>query len=279
MADQPLFKIRAADGRPVFRAFDGFRQVFHEWKWRGRFRAVQRAFLKEIAKQVLAQVKTMIVGGGLYRQYRRSLKVGEVPGAQAVVIHSQQRRRRITQDHAEGTIIIVNPLPRQSPTQRKPFVDVLMNFGPWTIDTIPVTPLPREAKVIFRQVGKKEADLVRVKCKKEMPIVLQRLNEVGVKAKKPVSVAGVDDVAFLAMRMEFGIGGQRLQQHWRPALRLMKKKFLKQWQSKSPGQQKRWAEWLMDPKFKGWRGGGQRMPMVARKIAEQGAAFARKIRV
>jgi hypothetical protein len=62
-------------------------------------------------------------------------------------------------------------------------------------------------------------------------------------------VRAVPDVAFEALRLEFGLGGIKGRPHWRPVLR----KFAGIGILGFAETRKNWELTMMDPSFKGWK--------------------------
>jgi hypothetical protein len=137
-----------------------------------------------------------------------------------------------------------------------PAIEVLERYNPWTIDTLPFQPERSEAMIISRKVDRREADRVSKLRKRDTPQWRAELDRAGVRnikkdrqIKPPKSVKTIPDVAFEALRLEFGLGGVKGHAHWRPAiLRLVHGGVKHEVRHK-----KDYAKTLTSLKFRGWK--------------------------
>jgi hypothetical protein len=83
-----------------------------------------------------------------------------------------------------------------------------------------------DALVISRRVNKREVERIEKIRMKDRPKWRRELDRVGVREVKkdrrlkiPKKVRVLPDVAFEALRLEFGLGGVKSKPHWRPSIR------------------------------------------------------------
>lgn len=179
------------------------------------------------AQASLRQIKKKIPKGLEYRSYRKAFEVAKITGipdrqiGYAVRVNPKVQKIRASQ--SQTTILYVKP---QSNFIRIPAdVQVLIDYSPWPVDMLPFTPDRRFARVVSRKVRRDEIDAIREnrrEDKKEWRPILDRTGRR--EARKPLvrlpkSVKALPDVAFQALRLEYGLGGGRSQAHWRPGIK------------------------------------------------------------
>jgi hypothetical protein len=101
-------------------------------------------------------------------------------------------------------------------------VAILEKYNPWTYDTLPFTPDPKDG---FLSTKKSRPDQVRKTAALRMrqkPKWMKELQKVGVRKidkanaiKLPKSVSKLPDAALDALKLEFGLGGQKPKPSWR----------------------------------------------------------------
>lgn len=102
---------------------------------------------------------------------------------------------------------------------------VLATFSPWTMETLPFAPKRSEAVVVTRRVSKREVQRITEQRKEDEHEWREQLRKIGVNQQKSdlgssdLKAKQVQDVAFEALRLEFGYGGLKAVPHWRPAIR------------------------------------------------------------
>jgi hypothetical protein len=103
-------------------------------------------------------------------------------------------------------------------------VEVLMDYQPWTLDTLPITPDPKKAVTISRKASRKAVEAVNKARKAQKREWTDALLHVGVRPPpkkeeldKP-SIKGMPDFVYQALALEFGLGGVKSQAAWRPAM-------------------------------------------------------------
>jgi len=160
--------------------------------------------------------------------YRASLGVAQVTGGpkeiNAYALRSNMRHRRVRKVDAPKTVLYIRS--KRQLRRVKPEVRVLERFSPWTLQTLPFMPKRNDALVISRRVSKQEADKVAKLRTADRPQWRHELNRLGKREVKkdrrlkvPKKAHIVPDVAFEALRMEFGLGGVKPKPHWRPSIR------------------------------------------------------------
>lgn len=184
-----------------------------------RFQEMGRVLAYESARYVLEEVYRRLPPGA----YRESLELVEA-GQGVFAVHVRNKAKRVSQVDAGSTALYVRP---KSPRVLRlhPEIGVLAQHSPWTMDTLPFFPSRRHAKVISREVRRSEIEHIIEDRKKDQGMWKVELERLGVRPKVklviPPKARVLPDVAFEALRIEFGLAGKDSRSHWRPALRLL----------------------------------------------------------
>jgi hypothetical protein len=197
-------------------------------EWSERSKAVQRMVPYLAATEAFTVLMSKVPKDLMWRYYVNSLKLVRVgPRTWSAGVHAiygrPSRRDNPTID-TDTNVLYVRP--KKNRTAKVPeSVRVLAKYGPWTVDTLPFTPKSTEALVVSRRVSKREVEEITKARKQDAVQWKHALAETGVKletdaVKKPKFSGKVRrDIAFDALRLEFGHGSNRSVPHWRPAVR------------------------------------------------------------
>jgi hypothetical protein len=184
-----------------------------------RFREVGKVLAWQSAMFVLEEVIRRLPPG----RYRNSLELVEV-GEGSYAIQAKSKAKKVSEVDAEATVLYVRPKSRRA-VRLHPEIGVLAQYSPWTMDTLPFFPSRRYAKVISRTVRRSELDAVKEDRKRDESLWKSELQRLGIRPEVKLSVSPkarvLPDVAFEALRIEFGLGGKQSRAHWRPALRAL----------------------------------------------------------
>lgn len=193
-----------------------------------------------------------------WSSYRSSLQVARVAGApkgvSAYALRAATRTSRTKKAAVDLTILYVRPTSRLRRT--RPEIEILRKFSPWTFQTLPFTPKRSEAILISRKVNKREVDKVTKARLKDRPLWHKALAKTGRRETRkdqrldiPKKVHTLPDVAFEALRLEFGLGGVKGQPHWRPAIQALISSGLRSMFAHDP----KIIKLFKDPKFRDWK--------------------------
>ncbi len=285
MAESP-FSVRATGNRPIPRAASDLEKVLPIGPSAKEVVKRQQAVMEDVSRRMaemhLSLMKRRLPTSAFFAEYKRSLRVVQVtstpPGSPRNVfaVQSLGRRRRATRRDNDRSLVMIYSKPRQSPDQRPAWLDVLMQYNPWTVDTLPLSPGPKEANVVFMPSTVAEVSRVRSQRQDQRPDIAKALLAAGVRMpselRKPVK--GLTDLSTFALRVEFGVGGQRSIPHWRPSHRAMRQQVEREW---TKGY---WGKWLWDPNF-GWKSAGRKkkLPQVSFTNTLAFVPFVKKIRI
>ena len=222
---------------------------------KARANAVQRMALYILADQTYFGVTARIPAGPKYSAYRKSIQLArfgpqKAPKAYAVFAEPKATNRAF--DTAK-TVMYVRPKKNFQGKIRKEVL-VLAKYSPWTAETLPFSPLKNEAVIVTRKVTKHEMQAVSKQREGDRPEWRRALTEAGMhhinqtKKLPELKTAIVQDLAFDALRLEFGYGGAKAVPHWRPAAheafgyikRLLKGRSI-------------FSKALTDPNYRAWR--------------------------
>lgn len=184
-----------------------------------RFQALGQTLAYESARFVLEAVYKRLPPG----PYRESLELVDA-GQGVFAVQARNKARRVSQVDADATVLYVRP--KSSRVLRlHPEIGVLARHSPWTMSTLPFFPNRRQATVISRKVRRSEIEHVTEDRNKDRRMWKAELERLGirpdVKLRVPPKARVLPDVAFEALRIEFGLGGKDSRAHWRPALRAL----------------------------------------------------------
>lgn len=187
-----------------------------------RVREVGKRLAYQSALFVFEEIQRKLPKG----PYRDSLQLVDV-GDGTYAIQAQSTSQKVSDVDAESTVLYVRAKGRRV-LRVHPEIGVLARHSPWTMSTLPFFPSRRYAKVISRIVRRSELENILEDREKDKPIWKAELEKLGVrpavKLVIPPKSLVIPDVAFEALRIEFGLGGKQGRAHWRPALQALAKK-------------------------------------------------------
>jgi hypothetical protein len=227
-------------------------------EWPARAKALQRKVAHRAAEMTLESIKEKVPKTDAWQAYRTALEIAQVnvnpQDGDAFMVRANPKARTVRNVDASDTLLYVRGHNRLKKISQK--VRILEKYSPWTLQTLPFTPDRSEARIVSRKVSKREADKIASRRLKERHKWRSELSREGVRplpirSKEAKVVKTVPDVAFEAMRMEFGIG-QKAVPHWRPAAANVLRNGI--------GEMKRDPQMqaaLGDPRFTGWKRWGK----------------------
>lgn len=224
-----------------------------------RMKAIMKMYAFVAAKQLLDGLLQKLPKGERWAELRKALELVEVPGSGATyyAVRAKFRARRVKKVDVNRTVIYVRA--RKVLDRPKPEVQLLEDLGPWTPDSLPFWPTPKDAVVIQRQVSKREADKIAKQRGIDLPKVRREFDRIGfaVNTKKHIDEQpkrkggrqkAIPDVAFEALSLEFGAPGIRPIPAWRVTLSDLKSFGLKQAHLKY----RQLSRALTDPRDRSW---------------------------
>lgn len=200
-----------------------------------RFKTLMRWVPYWLAKTSMEEVEAGIPHGGAHQTYRRSIRLTEVSGTGgtgAFAIQSEAKAAGVKSIDPARVVIYVRP--RKTRLVKVPrVVKLLQRHSPWTLETIPFLPTQKEARVVSRKVSLQEVEAVEAARRADESVWRRGLKECGVRDtrhRKQLAVSKaigkhVPDVAFEALRLEFGMGGVDAAPHWKPAIRSLRSRM------------------------------------------------------
>lgn len=229
--------------------------------------AFQRAYNWALANDLYEMIKDGIPQGQKYGGLIKSLKLGEFTGQKDTSVFSvfvDSESKHLKKMDAQRMVIYVKR--RVNPTKVKPEIEILINKGPWTAETIPFWPSKKDALIIQRKVDTRTAqkitklqngqrddvrrDLARLNVKEVDQAVKQKMLG-GRKAK------AITDVAYEMISLEFGGMKTKASGLWRNSIHKlsgMQKSILSRY--------RRISQMLYDPRYKAFSG----YPKVETKV-------------
>jgi hypothetical protein len=237
----------------------------------------QKVHSRLFAKIVLDAIKSKIPRGKHpeWDSYVDSLVIKEEKapaGKVVIVLEADPHKRKLAEQDVSCTVVYVHVRRGQKLTA---VTKLLVKHGPWTIDTIPALPGP-DADVEYKNVSKSEATYIRQQAQLKLPAIQPLLMKYGVQKPTQIDVGQVDavqDIALLALRLEYGLAGQPHVPHLRAALDRLRKTWFQ-----SAKNAKKAFTTITDPKNTTWQTEPSKLPVVARGRHLKYDGFKRKIR-
>jgi hypothetical protein len=163
-----------------------------------------------------------------YKSYRRSLSVVALSGVESgFAVQARTGKQRVEKVDVFRTVLYIRARRRLGKVDPK--AEVLERYNPWTPDTLPFVPDRKTALTISRRVSRKESRTIAAKRNGQRRKWRKELQGVGVRSLKkttvvelPKKLEALPDVAFEALRLEFGLGGIKAKPHWRTTIRRFK---------------------------------------------------------
>lgn len=248
-----------------------------------RLRELRRWMLYQMVEGAQRGVLDYMPNTKAVAGYRKALRVSRVlAGGQldAFAIHVDQKSSGVRTIDPRCTVVFIR-VKRRRLVRPPPQVAVLQRYSPWTLDTLPFLPTRREAMIVSREVSAKEAHTVGQERRAEEKEWRAELTRVGSRTlprkdrlvfpKAPGSA--VPDVAFEALRLEFGMGGARAVPHWRPAIRDAPRALLRSTLQRRGDV----VRLLTQPSFTGWRRWVPRLHPLRPAEARKFVAFQQRL--
>lgn len=207
----------------------------------------EELFLGELAGVLRAAVQekapTVPGAGGRPYKYATALRVATVEGVSrvdaCVAVWLQRRGRELRAEELMRTALIVRPA-----AGAPGWVRALASAGPWPADLIPFRLSPQQARVVARSIRPDEAQALRSGIWARRAEIGDALRQGGAppfRWGRTSEAAGTRiyvDMAWEALRAEFGWAGAPQRPAWRDAVRAM--------MAAVPGAMRKVAEYLVD---------------------------------
>jgi hypothetical protein len=188
-----------------------------------------RALVVLDAAKIISETITRIDPDVNGLDYVKNLRVAVVSGVsetEAVALYYKSSTREIDlSDEDDLNSVLFFATTKDSPA----WVNVMRKYHPWPAGLVPAKARKGTAKVISRRVSSREIQSISSKFYKNKSSIESELRGAGLGGAEIGNKGGdgtqvVDDIAYLALRAEFGMipGGKP---HWRPALKNMQGKL------------------------------------------------------
>lgn len=231
-----------------------------------RMKAFKRMYTWAMTKDLYDLVVSKIPSGKRYGKLLKSLKIGELQGGDVPIfaVYIDNKAKGIKKIDGSRTVVYVRD--RKIPTRIKPEIKLLIDKGPWTVDTIPFWPSKKDAVVIQRKVDKRTVEKIEKLQEKQKGDIRESLIKLGQKnvdmavKSKAMGMAkakAVPDVVYEMMSLEFGGGSQKPLALWRSSQAQLKTKS-----RTILSRYKNIYNTLYDIKYMGWR----KYPTVTNKV-------------
>lgn len=241
-----------------------------------RMAASERLVVYNSAKMVLDEIKQKLKSPA-YADYVDALRLVQIAvEPPAYAIYAKPKRKRLTKLDTNTVVLYVRPKARNM-AKIPDYIKVLEQFSPWTMGTIPFIPRKQEAVLIYRTVRENEVNAISKKRNDHRSEWETALTKAGKKPQKPVvfppAGKAIPDLAFEALRIEFGIGPGAGKSHWRPALRLLAKSGVRRMLSPNSASMRP----VVEPAYAGWKTPPQAEAEISTSVAAGFQGFQSKL--
>lgn len=158
-----------------------------------------------------------------------------------------------------------------------PVADILQDYGPWTLDTIPWVPVLRQAAVVAKTVTAKEVNETYLDNRrnwKEISALLENYKIDTMPRQMVLSrLRAVTDLSVQAIRMEYGLE-EGSSPHWRPAIKWARNEAPKVLKNDED-----LFRSMTDPKFQKWKRKGHEKDHMTEAEVKALQEFQDKVRV
>ncbi len=197
-------------------------------KWKQRVTRGQELYLLEMARILREKLRNSapdIKVGDKMVDYAKELRIAIADGIEengAVCVYFENAEVELTVDRLGETALFFRKI-SSSPD----WVDVLIKYGPWPAEMIPVAVKNTHAKVIARKARQDELQALSNRIyfrRQEIESLLSRAGASNPRVEKTENGVGVvvkEDVGYNVLRKEFGFDGEKQEAHWRPAIKAL----------------------------------------------------------
>lgn len=205
---------------------DSVRQLKDMEKWPHRIEKARSLFLLDVAnffKETLISIAPDVKIDGEDRNYAKDLRIAVLNHdrkSTTIALYLDGSQSVLTEKDLDTTVLYFRP------TMNSPdWVQVLMMYGPWPANMVPVKLKRGDAKVIARRARGDEISIFAGRIDMDREEILNAFRNAGatdvkIEASKYAEGSYVhDDIGFNVLRREFGWDGQRQVAHWRPAFK------------------------------------------------------------
>lgn len=225
-------------------------------QWPRRARSLVRMTAYMAARSVYADVMAKIPAA--HKGLRKSLRLSRITGlsdsAAGYAVHAVSKGSSVPVSEETRTVLYVAaktnlmaPVPDS--------VKILVEHGPWTVDTLPFQPDLKFATVVSRKANPKTVAKVRRTRGRDRPVWLRKMNAVGLREVRKDArlranrqMPSIPDAAFESVRLEFGLGGAAAHPHWRPAILKLRRRMATGMIGANP----QFYRTMTDPSYSGW---------------------------
>ena len=233
-----------------------------------RARSALRQVARQMAANALDDVQSRIPDdGGMQTLYKSALRMRDVLGLGedefAVVVTGESVVSFESVD-ASKVVVVFRTIRGGEETAA---ASILRHYSPWAVDVIPAVQGGIRANAILKVASASEIEDIREKNRKERGLVEALLARRGISITSgPPKLNGkaMIDLAFLALRLEKGLGGFKPRPHWTPAILNARTRGLKELANNSEFV-KHFERTLSDPKYQAWKADLDDMPETVKK--------------
>lgn len=199
-------------------------------EWPKRLSEARGLFLLDVGSYMMERVVKLapdIEIGGEPTKYAEDLRVGlldEGSDYDVIAIYVDGKTAEITQDD-KGQTVLYFRVHNGSPG----WIPILVKYGPWPADMVPIEVFANQAKVISRKAREDELVALAERIYKQRRQIELELLQAGARSphvgytEHGMGLMAHVDLGYNVLRKEFGLDGEGQFPHWRPAFEDTKK--------------------------------------------------------
>lgn len=217
-------------------------------KWDVRARAYKRHIVYSLAKRIYKDVEKRIPSEA--EELLKSLQLAQINTKNpAYLVRIQAVSQTVEADEEDQVILEV--VAKSGPVVTPARTRLLIDYSPWTLDTIPYTPDPRFATVIKRKVSPMAVRGVRMDRKRDRSwrriMFRVGIRPAQAKSREAGPIKAMSDLRLQSVTYEFGLTGV-YKPHWRPAITKNMRGLALAVKKDRNGR-----KIMNDPRYQGWR--------------------------
>lgn len=190
--------------------------------WPERLRNATTLLLMDVANYMVTELKRRapeIFISGKKSDYAKDLRIGILESGEkrdVIAIYRGGVVSKMTEDSARGSVLYF--IPKDGDPG---WVRILMQYGPWPADIVPVH-IPEGVKIISRRARTDETKALYERINSQRNRIESDLRSAGADSpkigitKNSIGLSVHEDLGHGVLRKEFGLDGEKQESHWRP---------------------------------------------------------------
>jgi hypothetical protein len=213
-------------------------------------------FLYEFGKRLTGLVLEELIGKlknvkGT-KDYQKRLAIAEIRDkGHRTWFAIAAKAKTLSQGEHDPKKSLLSVVPRFKLNIENPIEEILVNFGPWTAETIPFLPSLRQAVVVIKKSSEAKVATTKRRNLTEGQVIMSFMEKHGIELEPRFKIYQqlkvFPDLELEALRIEYGLA-ENSKSHWRPSISFAKRQAIELLKKDTD-----LIRALTDPNFKGYR--------------------------